>query len=214
MREEKMLMPRQDIVSLRPGGMTPNRAIAIGAVALLHVVAVYALMTGMTAQIAKLLPPDLQVAWVDTAPPKTVPVPPQPKLIDPVAPTVPTAPVPVIQTPNTDRSGINVTPSQTNPVPANSSATGISNTHSTPPYPVEARTLSHQGTVMLQITVSPQGDVVAANVVQSSGYAELDQSAVNWVLAHWKYRPAIVGGVAVTSQTEVAVKFDLKDAAR
>jgi periplasmic protein TonB len=209
-----MLMPKHDIVSLRPGGMTPNRAIAIGIVALLHVVAIYALITGMTAQIVKLLPPDLQVAWVDTAPPKTVPVPPQPKLIDPVAPTMPTAPEPVIKTPNADGSVINVTPSQTNPAPANSSATGVSSTHSTPPYPLDARALSHQGTVILQITVSPQGDVVAATVAQSSGYAELDESAVSWVIAHWKYRPAIVGGVAVTSQTQAAVKFDLKDAAR
>jgi len=214
MWEEKMLMQKQDIMSARPGGMSPNRAVAIGAVVLLHVVAVYALVTGMTAQIVKLLPPDIQLAWVDTAPPKTVPVPPQPKLIDPVAPTIPTAPDPVIKTPKSDGSVINVMPSQTNPATTDSSAAGVGSTHSTPPYPGEARALSHQGMVLLQITVSPQGDVVAANVVQSSGYAELDQSAVSWVIAHWKYRPAIVGGVAVTSQTQAAVKFDLKDVAR
>jgi|SRR5579871_3634190 len=209
-----MLMQRHDVMGTRPDSVISNRTIAIGVVALLHIVAVYALVTGMTAQIVKLLPPDLQVAWVDTSPPKSVPVPPQPKLIDPVAPAIPTAPVPVIKTPDSGGSVINVAPSQTNTMPPDSSATGLSNTHSTPPYPLQARALSQEGTVILQLTVSPQGDVVGADIVQSSGYPELDQTAVSWVIAHWKYRPAIVAGVAVTSQTQAAVKFDLRDAAR
>ena len=63
---------------------------------------------------------------------------------------------------------------------------------------------------MLRLTISPNGDVVAAEIARSSGFAELDAEAVSWVVAHWKYKPAIVAGLAVTSQTQAAVKFDLK----
>jgi len=55
---------------------------------------------------------------------------------------------------------------------------------------------------------------VNASVTQSSGFPALDESAVAWVMAHWKYKPAIRGGVPVTSQTQAAVKFDLKLAHR
>src|SRR4029077_15754013 len=119
---------------------------------------------------------------------------------------------PVITIENTERTTITVTPATHTQPPPDSGATAVSGTHSSPPYPLEARALSHQGTALLQLTISPKGDVVIASVVQSSGYAELDAGAVSWVMAHWKYQPATGGGVAVTSQSEAAVKFDLKKA--
>lgn len=206
-----MLPSECPTISPRPGGVTPNRAIAIGAVALIHVLAIYALVTGMTAQIVKLLPPDIQVAWIDTIAPTTVPPVPQPRLVDPTKSDLAEVPVPDFKTAGADKT---ITMKLTNLTAADSRASGLSNTHSTPPYPPEARALAHQGTVTLELTISPEGDVVAANVLQSSGFAELDQTAVAWVVAHWKYKPAIVSGSAVTSQTEAAVKFDLKEAAR
>lgn len=206
-----MLMTNHQIMSARPSGMTPNRAIAIGSVALLHVAAIYALMTGMTGRIVKLLPPDLQVAWIDTVAPKTVPTVLQPKLVDPTKSELSNPPVPDFKTAD---SGKTITVTHTEVASTDSGATGLSNTHSTPPYPADARALSQQGTVILQLTVSPAGNVVATDIVQSSGYPELDQTAVSWVLIHWKYKPAIVGGAAVTSQTQAAVKFDLKEAVR
>jgi outer membrane biosynthesis protein TonB len=50
--------------------------------------------------------------------------------------------------------------------------------------------------------------------LQSSGFPELDQAAVAWVVSHWKYKPAVQGGVTVTSQSQAAVRFDLKQANR
>ena len=207
-----MLMPRHDIVSARPSGASPRRAMAIGGVGLLHVAAIYALITGMTGGIIKVMPGDIAVRFLDpSTPPKPAPVPQPPPMTHPTVDTTPAVQPPVFNIVDPTASTIRVTSasSHTPPVP-DSGTMGVSNTHTTPPYPVEARALSHQGTVLLQMTVSPQGDVVAANVVQSSGFAELDAAAVSWVMAHWKYRPAIQGGAAVTSQTQAAVKFDLK----
>jgi protein TonB len=196
--------------------MTPKRAMTIGGVGLLHVAAISALIAGMNSPVIKDIEHVVQIKILDTpTQPKPVPMPPPPVIVRPTEPTPPQVPVPIIDIAPTTPSVIVATPAQPNtpPVP-NSSASGISNTHTTPPYPVEARAAAHQGTVLLQMTVSPQGDVVAANVVTSSGFPELDQSAVNWVVAHWKYKPAIQNGVPVTSQIQAAVRFDLKQASR
>ena len=206
-----MLLTNQDFLSTRPSGMTPNRAWVIGAVALLHVLAIYALVSGMAPQVVKLLPRDIQVALIDTVAPTTVPVVPQPKFVDPTKPDLRDV---VIPDPKTNDTNKGLTTRQNDFTATDSRASALASTHSTPPYPAMARALSHQGTVTLQLTISPSGDVVAADIVQSSGFPELDQTAVAWVIEHWKYKPAIMGGMTVTSQTEAAVKFDLKDAMR
>jgi protein TonB len=204
-------MPEHEIVSIRERAITPRRAATIGGVGLLHVAAIYALISGMAAQIVRLVPPDLQIETLQTTTrPDTVPVPQLPTLAQPTEDTTPKVEPPIINIANTDSATITVTSTTHAQPAADSGATGVGSTHSTPPYPLEARAQSHQGTALLQLTISPKGDVVAANIAQSSGYAELDAAAVSWVMAHWKYKPAIQGGVAVTSQTQAAVKFDLK----
>ncbi|HEY0303259.1 MAG TPA: TonB family protein [Rhizomicrobium sp.] len=208
---------RHEILSSRPSGMTPRRAMIIGGVALLHVAAVWGLMNGMVAKVIQIVRPPI-VVTVETQkpPPKQVLLPPAPPMQEPTLPVEPTVPIPDIVIANTEPSPIAVTPPPVNPPTpvADSSASGISNTHTVPPYPVEARVQAHQGTVTLQMIVTLQGDVASAVVVASSGYAELDQAAIAWVVSHWKYKPAIQGGIAVPSQTRAAVKFDLKTARR
>jgi len=213
-----MLMPKHEILSARPSGMSPRRAGIIGGVALLHIGAVYVLITGMAGEIVKSLPPDITVIDIaDTqTPQKPVTVPTPPKLFQPTTPTEPTSTPPDIQVaPDQNSTPINVAMTPTNPSPSpDTAAAGLTNTHSTPPYPVAARTAGHQGIVTLQITVGPNGEVTNATVAKSSGFPELDDAAVTWVVNHWKYKPAVQGGVTVTSTTQAAVKFDLQQARR
>lgn len=210
-----MLMAKHEIISARPAGMTPRRALTIGGVALLHAAAIYALIAGMGTTIVKQVDHIVNVDVIGADTPKTTPIPPRPTLMQPADTTTPRIMPPDIQIATTEAPPINVVPANpTAPAVPDSGASGVRNTHTTPPYPVEARSAAHQGTVLLRMTVSPQGDVVAADVITSSGYPELDQTAVNWVIAHWKYKPAIQNGVPVTSQTQAAVKFDLKQASR
>ena len=212
-----MLMPKHDIISARPSGMTTRRMATIGGVGLLHAVAITAIIVGMKPEILPFVPPDIIMIHTpeQQTPPKTVPVPVKPTLVQPTQPTTPTVPIPVIDIATTTTPTITVVPSTPNTPPSpDTLATSVGSTHSTPPYPVAERDAGHQGTVLLTITVSPQGDAVNASVTQSSGFPALDESAVAWVMAHWKYKPAIRGGVPVTSQTQAAVKFDLKLAHR
>lgn len=210
-----MLMPKHEILSARSAGMTPKRTLTIGGVALLHVAAIYALIMGMGTTIVKQVDNIMKVDVLHSDVPRTTPIPPKPILAQPTEPTTPVVTPPRIVIATSEAPPITVAPANpTSPAIPDSGPAGVANTHTTPPYPIEARAAFHRGTVLLEMTVSPQGDVVAARIVASSGYPELDQTAVNWVIAHWKYKPAIQNGVPTTSRTQAAVRFDLKQASR
>jgi protein TonB len=210
-----MLLPRHELIGVRSATITPRRAGIITGVGVLHVLAVWALISGMTGAITKFIPPDMIVTLSPTIDPQTVPPPPKPVLVQPAQPTNATIPKPELDIASSEPPPISVAPSNpARPPAADSGPASVTNTHTTPPYPQDARSASHQGTVLLNITVGLQGDVMNAVVAQSSGFAELDQSAVSWVIGHWKYKPATQGGVPMTSTTQAAVKFDLKQAQR
>jgi len=198
-------------------GVLPERAVGIGFVVLLHIVAIWALLSGLAMKIVKAIEPsDLTVVFHQKLePPKPVPQPPKPTL--PVLTTTDVTPLkpPVIiieRDPPPIKDSYLPPQPPTQPGPPNITATGIASTHTIPEYPALARRLNEQGSVMLRLTISPEGAVLAANVLRSSGFDDLDQTAVNWVLAHWKYHPAIQNGIAVTGTADATVKFDLKDA--
>ena len=211
-----MHAPTHTILSTANSTASALRTMIIGTVVMLHALIVYALISGMAGKIAKYVPPEL-VAHFDTAPAKPTVVPPPPPVLAHPQPQIADVPTPVINTVPDQPSPILVQPAPTNPAPPaqpDTGAAGISSTHSTPPYPALARVAAHQGTVVLQIVISAEGSVASANVIQSSGFPELDQAAVAWVVAHWKYKPALQNGQAVPSQAQAAVKFDLRQASR
>jgi protein TonB len=86
----------------------------------------------------------------------------------------------------------------------------IAATHTKPPYPPVSRRLGEEGMVRLAITVAADGSVAQAVVAASSGHARLDQAAVDWVKAHWRYQPAISGGKPAVSTIAAMVTFELQ----
>jgi periplasmic protein TonB len=210
-----MQTPRHDILGGTSSGMSQRRMMIIGSVAMLHVLIVYALVSGMAQKIMQIIPPDLKVRILETnTDTKNVPPPPKPTMVQPQV-TQNTMPPPDITIASTQQPPITVQPTPPQPPAAttpDTTATGLAYTHTTPPYPEMARKLTEQGTVTLQMTISAQGEVTSATVLQSSGFADLDQAAVSWVQRHWRYKPAMQNGQAVPSQAQAAVKFDLKTA--
>ena len=96
--------------------------------------------------------------------------------------------------------------------PGDHGPVSLAATHTIPPYPpLEAR-LGAEGTVLLRLIIGPNGAVSDAQVVRSSGAEGLDRAARLWVIAHWRYQPAIRDGAAVPSAVDVAVKFNLRTA--
>ncbi len=203
---------------MQPGARwTTERVAGVGFVGALHVIAITAILTGLAPTIIRIVQKPL-----DLVPPRQteviVPIKPTPladkdlpKLRDAV-----TVPEPVFKIAQDDTKTIPAsntgTPTQMQPPVPDTSVASISGTHSIPDYPALARRLGEQGNVRLSLTISATGDVTGANVVQSSGFPDLDQTAVDWVMAHWKYAPATQGGIAVPSQTQAVVVFNLRNA--
>lgn len=78
-----------------------------------------------------------------------------------------------------------------------------------PSYPASAIRQRHEGTVMLRITVDGSGTAQDIVLEKSSGYAELDQAALEAV-RHWRFKttPA-AGGEPPPVQARLPVRFDL-----
>jgi protein TonB len=96
--------------------------------------------------------------------------------------------------------------------PADHGPVSVMATHTIPPYPPLDIHLGNQGTVLLRLLIGVDGRVLDAKVARSSGSESLDRAAQSWVMARWRYQPAIRGGAAVQGVVDVAVKFDLKSA--
>jgi protein TonB len=82
-------------------------------------------------------------------------------------------------------------------------------TNPPPPYPADAYQRRLQGRVILEVHITALGTVESLSVVQTSGVASLDQSALDTVRA-WRFEPARRGGSPVSSVVNVPVRFELR----
>jgi protein TonB len=78
-------------------------------------------------------------------------------------------------------------------------------------FPIQALRQHMQGTVMLRVLVDETGKPVDVLVEHGSGYALLDRSAREQVLAGWRFQPAMVNGQAVRAWAHVPVSFALRE---
>jgi len=78
-------------------------------------------------------------------------------------------------------------------------------------FPAQALRQHLQGTVLLRVLVDENGAPVQVEIEHGSGYALLDRSAREQVLAHWRFQPAMVNGHAVRAWARVPVSFVLHD---
>lgn len=201
--------------------MTPERIVGVGFVGLLHVIAIYAIVVGLVPRIVhREEPKGPIVLQVENEHPRPTVKPVEIKPVDLPTTTTLEIPPPRIDiapdaSPPPVGGEIKTSPTViAPPAPAtpDTAAAAIGGTHTTPPYPSLARKLGEQGQVQLRLTISPQGVVTAAEVVKTSGFADLDQAAVSWVLANWKYKPATQAGSPVASTANALVVFSLKTA--
>lgn len=87
----------------------------------------------------------------------------------------------------------------------------LASRNSPPRYPEMARRNGWQGIVLVRVTVLPDGRVRSASLFRGSGYAILDQSALDAV-RRWIFQPKMSAGLAVESTIEVPVTFSLRKA--
>jgi protein TonB len=79
-----------------------------------------------------------------------------------------------------------------------------------PIYPLEARRMGQQGTVILSVRLNAEGTVETLAVKESSGYVLLDQAAMRAV-KHWQFQAGTIGGISVGWPVEVPIEFRLDE---
>lgn len=137
------------------------------------------------------------------AKPKPAPVKPAP--VAEASPKAVSAPEPVAEVAKTKALTEAPEPEPQATPPVSSASNAV---NKAPLYPMLSRRLKEQGTVYLQVLVLKNGKVGQLKLKQSSGFARLDQSALNAVRS-WTYEPALKLGQPIDFWFVQPVVFNL-----
>jgi len=199
---------------------TERRAVSVAVVAGIHVLAIYALATGLASQLVQKGLEEIKAEVVQEKPPDLpkTPPPPPPQMEKPPPPFVPPPDINLVtEAPTQTITQVTTTITPPPPVappkpqaPAISAPASIGRAHECGSrfYPPLATRLGHQGVTTIGFTIQPDGSVTNVHVTESSGHDELDQAAVPCA-ERWQYKPAMQNGqpVAVPWTTKVVWKL-------
>jgi protein TonB len=180
-------------------GFSSRRIVGIAFVVLLHVVIIYALVSGLGDQIVQVLHQPLEAKIIqEVKPPQVQPPPPPPQFVQPPPPFIPPPIVQIAQPPPVPviASVTHVQPVAPPPRPVTQqvvrSEAGLDPNQSCAPpeYPQEAEDMEQTGVSVVQFLIDAGGAVVSSRIAASSGHASLDDAAVR-ALSQCKFKPAI-----------------------
>jgi protein TonB len=210
-----MQQPQHDLRALQVAPASPRRFVSIGAVALLHILVIYALASGLAAQLVDKIPQDIKADIIKDKPPEQpkTPPPPPPDLVKPPPPFIPPPDIVIANdAPNTLTSITNVVTPPAPPKPAAVAATlaaGRGNNCAAKYYPAIAVRLNHEGSTVVTVHIGTDGSVTSADVSQPSGYSDLDQAAVQCVTSAWHFSPATSNGAPIESTKQYRIVWKL-----
>lgn len=193
---------------------SPKKIVGLSVVVLLHVLVVYALLTGLARKVVEVIKQPIETKLIEETktlpPPPEKPVaPPPPKLAAPPPPFIPPPEIQVQQPPpqqNTIAAVSSVKPE--NPVlpPVAPPVTPVSNAPAVrippvidsracekPRYPRASELAEETGTVVLALLVGVDGRVIDSKIEKSSGFTNLDKAARS-ALSLCKFKPATIDG--------------------
>jgi TonB family protein len=84
-------------------------------------------------------------------------------------------------------------PPRASDAPCRLSSAGVEKTHTRAPYPEEAQRAGETGVVEMLVTIAADGHVSSTELSRSSGFARLDESALNHVRQNWLWQPPSCG---------------------
>jgi protein TonB len=198
--------------------------IGIVAVILLHVLVIYALVSGLARKVVEVVSQPVEARIIAEV---SVPVAPeQPASPPPVKPLTPPplAPLPEIQVPQPLPQNAITAPAEVNPAPPAPTIQAVEVSLRTPvripavvdarvcekpSYPRRALENNEQGTVVLAFLIGIDGNVVDSRIEKSSGHKQLDQAAVAG-LSLCKFRPGTVDGKPEESWTKIQYVWKLE----
>lgn len=194
-----------------------RRTIAVGFVGVLHVAVIYALASGLAANMTAKLLQDTQVAVIKEKPPDTAKPPPPPPP-DFKIPPPDFVPPPEINIESDSMSNAITQVQNKAPVPpppappAQITAPRVEGkAHDcNSQYPPLSRRLSEQGTVTLHFSVQADGSVTSVTVAKSSGFSRLDEAAIQCANG-WRYFPATNNGKPFAVGYDAVVKYQFNN---
>lgn len=208
-----MEQPLHSIRAVHTSWLAPNRLIALCAASAIVLGFAWALSVGLAQTLIEKLPEVLKAEVVQEKLPDKPPPPPPPEMKQPPPPFVPPPEI-TIETAAPATTAITTqsrVATAAPPAPPPTELHAIMRTHTQPPYPDVAKRLGEQGTVLMRVTISTDGDVTACAIQKSSGSERLDSSACQYVQEHWRWQPPTQQGHAVQAATLVQVTYDLKN---
>ena len=202
--------------------------VALGVVAILHVIIGYALITGLALSVVKAIVKPLETVNVkEKAPPPDEPPPPPPKDIE-IPPYVPppevsvaseAAPTITTQTTVPAPEPQKFTPPappappapKAEPAPTPATPKGRGNTMTDDDYPDASRRAEESGVTKVTYTIGTDGKVSDCTVTQSSGFPRLDDATCTIIKRRFRFNPATRDGQPVTETRPQAIRWKLTD---
>lgn len=190
----------------------------LGLIVLLHVAFVWVLNNSLSFSIFPGPPPNTIVDFIEDEP---QPLPPPPEripepLVRPDDIYVPAPATPDEAYPSEDNAPVRVTPER--PLPPTTHVEprptiiepaiprgGLSE----PIYPASEIRAGHTGTVVLSVQVLENGRVGDVRILQSSGYAKLDESALREA-RKWRFVPGTRDGVPIALWKQIPITFQIQ----
>jgi protein TonB len=196
-----------------------RRGVVVGAILLLHLFILWALVTGLASRAIEALAPPVQAVFTPEDVKNTPPPPPPP----------PTFERPPVEIPPTDTivevpqavATTAITNVTTKPVAAAVVAHAVSRTAAGPGkgfpnsedfYPPASKRLEEQGMAVVNVCVGPDGRLTAAPTLdKTSGFPHLDEAAIKLTTsATGKYKPATEDGKPVASCNKLGIRFQIR----
>jgi len=214
-----MEQPTHDLRPFQTVQANPRRVVSLTAVALIHVVAIYALASGLASSLVQKGLEEIKAEVVKEKPPDVpkTPPPPPPEMTKPPPPFVPPPDINLqTEAPTTAIQQVTnaITPPappkpQAPPVTAAVLAAGLATKCASSYYPALAVRLNHEGATLVTVHVAVDGSVTGADVAESSGHDELDQAATHCVNSAWRFKPAMQNGQPVASTKQYRIVWKL-----
>jgi protein TonB len=205
--------------------MSKNRQIALVAVAVLHVLLGYAVVSGFAISVVKKIVEPLEAVNVkEEAPPPDEPPPPPPKEVE-IPPYVPPPEVTVQTEAPTNTITTQSTVARPDPpvvappappappapavAPTPATPRGRGNVFSDDDYPSASRAAEEEGVTRVSYLIGVDGRVTECEVTQSSGFKRLDDATCSIIQRRFRFNPATKDGQPVPERRSQPVRWKL-----
>ncbi|MFN3370012.1 MAG: energy transducer TonB [Sphingomonadaceae bacterium] len=215
---------------LEQEGLSKRTWYAIIAVAILHILLGYAIVTGLAIKAVKVITGPLETVNIEEPAPPPEEAPPPPPQLEDIPPYVPPPDVVIEQAaPPPPTISVQQQVQQTAPVvvappappPAPPAPPAIAPTPPQPiartfavseeDYPDASRRAGEEGVTGVRVVVGTNGQVKSCEVVRSSGFNRLDERACQIAQRRWRFKPATENGQPVEATITRNYRWQLQE---